>query len=395
MKILNNNIFSSNYNRKPSFKGTPYRLPSVEIRNYQDALGVWENLRFAKFLDAHQNTASDKMIRQANYSFLDKLTSYIDKASFVEKYCEFTKFPNLKEISDKIDATFTTCINNIARNFNCSYRSDYEILDSGYDPTCSLGLRKSFPGSDLDKGYIILKGVNSDSENETIVNNFKGALWEDLDQRIVSLNHENTFPSVYTKKQVIDKLNKYNKSAKYAGLSFLGEVTGKLIFTPLTFFDALEKYCQKPYTTTEPYDAALFNRRVAFLTRSNEREDVKNFAFFIETVWENVKSPAHRKDSELVREVRNSPFACFSNVTQMSAWKRKIAGGYMKSKLRNREQLEKEFSSMSTETKYDLVKDVIKYATDEQSNKFSKYFKNDDDIANRYERLLESLRSGV
>ena len=59
------------------------------------------------------------------------------------------------------------------------------------------------------------------------------------------------------------------------------------------------------------------------------------------------------------------------------------------------EQLEKEFSSMSTETKYDLVKDVIKYATDEQSNKFSKYFKNDDDIANRYERLLESLRSGV
>ena len=63
----------------------------------------------------------------------------------------------------------------------------------------------------------------------------------------------------------------------------------------------------------------------------------------------------------------------------------------MKSKLRNREALESDFYKMTTDTNYDLIKDV-KYATDDQSDKFSKYFKNDDDIANRYEKLLNSLK---
>ena len=64
----------------------------------------------------------------------------------------------------------------------------------------------------------------------------------------------------------------------------------------------------------------------------------------------------------------------------------------MKSKLRNRERLENDFYQMSTDTKYDLIKDVIKYCTDDQSYRFSEYFKNDDDIANRYHALLESLK---
>ena len=55
-------------------------------------------------------------------------------------------------------------------------------------------------------------------------------------------------------------------------------------------------------------------------------------------------------------------------------------------------QLQNDFDKMSTETKYNLVKDVIKYCTDEQSYMFNEYFRNDDDINLRYEKLLNSLK---
>ena len=87
-----------------------------------------------------------------------------------------------------------------------------------------------------------------------------------------------------------------------------------------------------------------------------------------------------------------SLFANNSNVTQVEAWQNKINNGYLKSKLRNRIKLESDFYSMTTDTKYDLIKDVIKYCTDDQSSKFSQYFKNDDNIANRYDELLQSLK---
>ena len=104
-----------------------------------------------------------------------------------------------------------------------------------------------------------------------------------------------------------------------------------------------------------------------------------------------VRNPSLKNDS-IFTAIKISPFVKNSNVTQVEAWLNKINGGYMKSKLRNRMALESDFYSMSTDTKYDLIKDVIKYCTDDQSSRFSKYFKNDDDIANRYEKLLQSLR---
>ena len=58
----------------PSYQGTPQRMYGCTVRNYQDALKWWENLRFSKYLDAHCNDYYDKAIRADNYSFLDKLT---------------------------------------------------------------------------------------------------------------------------------------------------------------------------------------------------------------------------------------------------------------------------------------------------------------------------------
>ncbi len=47
---------------------------------------------------------------------------------------------------------------------------------------------------------------------------------------------------------------------------------------------------------------------------------------------------------------------------------------------------------MELNQKYELIKDIIKYSSNDQSDKFSQYYKNDDDIDARYKHLLESLR---
>ncbi len=394
-----------------NFRGTPQRIYGMNVKNYQDALNIWEKLRYAKYLDAHQNSWYDKSIRADNYSFLDKLNSYSDKTGFIEKFCSFTGFPNLRTVSDKIDSTFKNCINRIARDLNSrNLTSGYDIIDSGYDPTCSLGLRKAFPGSDLDKGYIILAGneYNSAKQEENIVNNFKGRLWDELDQRIVSLNHPDTFPSVYTKSQVKNMLSGLDETARKVqeettSQNIRNNISGSLLasflgpwgiaLTAIKLLKKQAKQAQKIALSTDPYEAGEFNRKIAQkISTAKEREDVKNFAFFIEMVKANlVRNPSLKNDS-IFTAIKISPFVKNSNVTQVEAWLNKINGGYMKSKLRSRMALESDFYSMSTDTKYDLIKDVIKYCTDDQSSRFSKYFKNDDDIANRYEKLLQSLR---
>ena len=89
IKVADNKYSFKHYvKNKLTFKGTPHRIPMIDVRDYHDALRMWDNLKFAKYLDAHQNSYYDKLIRKDNYSFLDKLTSYIDKSSFIEKFCE-------------------------------------------------------------------------------------------------------------------------------------------------------------------------------------------------------------------------------------------------------------------------------------------------------------------
>lgn len=407
MKVSRNFSKFSNHSKSTSFYGTPHRLPPMDVHNYRDALKVWDKLKSAKYLDAHCNDYYDKSIRANNYSFLDKLTSYNDKTGFIEKFCEFTKFPSLADVSNKIDDTFRTCIRNISIYLSNKFNtSGFDIVDYGYDPTCSLGLRKAFPGSDLDKGYIILKGkgANETRNDKSIIDEFKGELWNELDQRIISLNHPDTFPSVYTERQIHTTLNYLddiaediicNKQVK-TGFGAMTALSVGSIFGPIGMIGGIAAagliLNASNNNSTDPYKAGKFNINIARKIDNPEiREKVKNFAFFIETVKANLKEYPFN-DKLIFERIKKSPFVAHSNVTQIGAWQKKIAGGYMKTKLRQRESLESDFYKMATDTKYDLVKDIIKYGTDEQSDKFSQYFKNDDDIAHRYKKLLDNLK---
>ena len=123
------NSFASN-NKKQffglQFKAKPHLAPEISIRNYHDALKSWEFLKSAKFLDVHDDAINyaNKEIRKRNYSFLDKLTSYSDKYYFIEKFCEFTYFPYLRQMSDNIHKTFIGCVNKISNNLNSNLVND-------------------------------------------------------------------------------------------------------------------------------------------------------------------------------------------------------------------------------------------------------------------------------
>lgn len=395
-------------NNQISFCGTPERLYQGVVRDYHDALSVWERLKNAKYLDVHSDTTSpyNKVIRQQNYSFLDKLTSTFDKSQFIRAFCEFTGFPNLAQISQNIDTTFQNCLKNVSTNLNatCYTRDPYTVIDAGYDTTCSLGLRKAFPGSDLDKGYIIIEGNHPLYPDERLVNEFKGGLWNNLDQRIVSLNHPDTYPDVYTRSQVVSNLDKmdsatYNLFCKEflkKRFSFWGILTTALNL-PLALVNSWVKINQRypdavHSSETDPYNAATLNRALAETLPYSEREGAKNFAFFIEIVLANLRKFPQGKTDELFSSIKNSIFAKKSNVTQNSAWQRRIDNGYLKTKLRRRENLEHDFNQMAIDEKYALVKDVIKSSSNDQSSRFAQFFTNDDDISDRYQRLLRSLR---
>lgn len=390
-------------NNKINFCGTPERLYQGVVRDYHDALSVWERLKSAKYLDVHSDTTSpyNKIIRQENYSFLDKLNTVFDKSQFIRRFCEFTKFPNLAQISQNMDTTFQNCLQNVSSSLGSSC---YNVIDAGYDTTCSLGLRKAFPGSDLDKGYIIIEGNHPFYSEERVVNEFKGGLWNNLDQRIVSLNHPDTYPDVYTKKQVVSNLEKMD-SATYQ-LFFKQFAKNKLTFwgilstafnLPFSLVNSWIKINQRypdavNNPETDPYEAATFNRALAERLPVREREDAKNFAFFIEIVLANLRKFPKGKTDALFSDVRASIFAKKSNVTQNSAWQTRIDNGYMKTKLRRREQLQRDFGQMDIVEKYELVKDIIKSSSNDQSSRFAQFFTNDDDISDRYQRLLRSLK---
>jgi len=417
MRVSINNGENFSVSKKQfSFNGIPKKLNYGTIRNAQDAIRAWTSLSNADYLNVHSDSISSvnreihKKIRLENYSFLDKLTSNSDKNIFISEFCNFTGFPNLKLISEKMIQEFKKTLAYIDSSSN----GYYKVIDSGFDPTCSLGQKKAFPGSDLDKGYVILKGDEYDSSK---VSYFSGRLWNCLDQRLVSLNHPDTFPEIYTEGQVIDKLKTLDaysqklidKRVPAIARTVIYGVLGRL-FNPFPYNDiyipnpveqrimnAVVEACTFPSPETnketDPKLAAKFNICLAKILPQNLRELAKNFAFFIEIVKANYRRNPEGKNTELFNKILSSDFATYSNVTQVEAWQQKLDSGYMKTKLRNRMQLEKDFNKMTTEDKYDLIKDVIKSSSNDQSDsRFSHLFKNDDDISQRYQGLLAELK---
>ena len=370
MKVDRINLYRVN-NRNTSFEGITQRMPQYAMSSFDNLKAQYELCRYAKFYEALDDKIfpQNKYIRTENFSFLDKIPVYL-RGKFVELFKSITSFPNLKFSSARIENEFIQQIR-IADN------PQVKAVMAGYDPVCSVGLNKAFPGSDIDKAYIVLdKRYNSGVPDSELVARYKGSLWNNTDQRILSLNNENTFPEVYTTDQM------------FGILDLLDRLTVRFqLDKNRDYFLAKREYDINPVTAGE------FNIKFAQHNDESEISKVlaKNFAYFIESVRDG--KMIYSADDKLKRLIEQriylSPFAQMSNVTQMGAHTRLINKGIkpIKEKLRNREKLSAEFNFRDVETQFDFIKDLVKSVSKDQSGKYNKFFQNDDDIGARFDRL--------
>ena len=370
MKVDKINLYRVN-NRNTSFEGITQRMPQYAMSSFDNLKAQYELCRYAKFYEALDDKIfpQNKYIRTENFSFLDKIPVYL-RGKFVELFKSITSFPNLKFSSARIENEFIQQIR-IADN------PQVKAVMAGYDPVCSVGLNKAFPGSDIDKAYIVLdKRYNSGVPDSELVARYKGSLWDNTDQRILSLNNENTFPEVYTTDQM------------FGILDLLDRLTVRFqLDKNRDYFLAKREYDINPVTAGE------FNIKFAQHNDESEISKVlaKNFAYFIESVRDG--KMIYSADDKLKRLIEQriylSPFAQMSNVTQMGAHTRLINKGIkpIKEKLRNREKLSAEFNFRDVETQFDFIKDLVKSVSKDQSGMYDKFFQNDDDIGARFDRL--------
>ena len=357
--------------RKVNFNGITQKMPQYSIRTIKDLTDQYELCRYAKFYEALDDKIfpQNKQIRQENFSFLERIPDYL-KLKFVWLYRWVTNFPNLTKASEKIEQEFIKQIKN-------ADNSMVKAVIAGYDPVCSVGLRKAFPGSDLDKAYIILDNFGGGNMPEQeIIARYKGVLWHNTDQRILSHNNENTFPEVYTIDQTFDILDRLDRLTRKAGLD-----------------KNMDYFLGKREFDINPVSAGEFNIKLARTNDGSEisKVNAKNFAYFIESVRDG--KLVYNADDNLykiiTRRISESPFAQMSNVTQMGAHTRLITSHMkpIKTKFKYREFLSMMFGTLPEEQQFEIVKDLVRSVSKDQSQRYSILFKNDDDIGKRFDRL--------
>ena len=360
-----------------SFGGITRALTQIPVKSTEEAIKQWEKLKYAPYyeaLDDHK-FPENKIIRAQNFSFLDNLTPEVKKG-FTEYFEKFTGFPDLDAVSAKIENEFINQVNQAAQRV----ASGVKIIAAGYDPTCSVGLRRAFPGSGLNKSFVVLRNASSLSDTEA-VNHFKGNLWFNIDQRILSLNKADNFPEVYTMEQVHRNLDLMDLAAR-----------------KLWFADGVKTYMKDMQEyETDPIKGGYFNINLTRVLPLNSvtKEFAKNFAYFIESVRDGKNLILNKSYyNTLYYAIRLSEFGKYTNVSRINAHNKLISSGHepVKPKLRLRSALAQEYKEMNTEEKFELVKDIIKAVSKDNDNpKFAKYFENDAAENAQYEELNKTL----
>lgn len=369
-------IYSNQQGASTQFGAVTHRMPQFPMKSSVYMSSQYDFFKFAKFYEAldDQIFPNNKFVRRDNFSFLERIPDFL-KGTFVDNFKNLTSFPGLFSVSKKIEKHFVDCV-------KANQTSELTPLLAGYDPTCSVSLNHALPGSDINRAFVIIrKEPKADISDVRLVNQFKGLLWKTVDQRILSLNHKNSFPEVYTLNQFHTNLDILDDLTRNAGL----------IRHNTYFLNKKDKFI-------EPFEAGEFNIRLAKANQDQyyiSREAAKNFAYFIEAVRDGkiVYSKEGGIESKILQRIRYSPFAQMSNLTQTRTIDKLISSGEKKiqTKLKNREELWRDFNGWDVNTQFDLVKDLVRSVSQDQGQRFDHYFRNDYDFSESYAKLNKAL----
>lgn len=347
-----------------SFKGLAVRTPKRVITDAEDAIEQWNVLKHPKYTEIWQEdeepsfelVKKNQEIRDENYSFLDCLKNDKEKSKFIENYKKITGFPVLSEISKKMLDEFNRTLKTACLLMG---KQPNDVLLSGYDSFCSVGLGNPLPGSDIDKAYAVVRGIDSNyySDQKDYSAKFMGAIWDTIDSRIVSVNHCAAFPNIVTDKELTALLNRY---------STFGD---KIADTD----NIRNLFLNERMNNSNTVSSAKFNIWLSDILPSKEaKNEAKNLAYVVETIRDcerNIVDYGYFQN--LCKELNNSSFAWFSNVCQNYPMQKKYeysSDKETKPKLKARKEMEKNFDSMSIDKQYELVKDVIRSMSGDNKN---------------------------
>ena len=201
-----------------AFKNEPKKLNAYDFGisetgnlTAQEAITMYKELSNGDYLDIGNDSTNFmkcNKVRESNLSFLDRVKNDYEKAKFIEYYKDLTGFTNLSAVSARIMNEFINAVEDASIEL---FYSKYTVEQAGYDGVCSVGRGKALAGSDIDKAYVVLKGTGDKLDDIKTVNEFKGKIWANTDQRLLSYNHdEAAFPQVFTKAQLEETAEKTN-----------------------------------------------------------------------------------------------------------------------------------------------------------------------------------------
>ena len=355
-----------NHKKRPTFGQMAAKLPKRTIKSGLDAINQWELLRHPKYSAIFQEEETctqaqreaNRQLRLNNYSFLDDLRYDFDKKQFIDYFKSLTGFPSLTEVSRNILAEFKRVIgvaDKKARSFSL-FGSGDNILMCGYDEFCSVGQKTALPGSDLDKGYAILREVRGGlREQKRFSDEVKGQIWENIDNRILSVNHTAAFPNIMTDKELAENIHYVDRYARQ-------------FVTPenINFFRYIRLQKGNPISGSK-FNIWLSDR----LPCKQDKYNAKNLAYIVEAMRDGKKlSSQYTFNESLYKLFENSEFCHCSNVTQGKVMQDRYDYSVyeLKDKLKARKEVEQSFNSWSTSKQYELVKDIIRSMSGDSIN---------------------------
>ncbi len=357
-----------------SFRGKPWVLnpagcgvPQTGELRAIDAILLYEQLACGNYLDIGDdkwNYTTNNNIREKNLAFLDRVVNPNEQKKFIEYYTHVTGFPDLQKVSDKIKGEFVHAVDKTQRDL---YKSKYTVSQAGYDGVCSVGRGKAFPGSDLDKAYVIIRGSGYNGEDVEAVNQFKGGIWKNTDQRILSYNHdEAAFPQVYTEAQVdwliesaeMKKRHHIKPSVIKEQETKMGQYSTNYINTNPYYIELCKNFPRKYSDRIDIYHPS--------------KENIKNIGFVLESMREG---EVFQKFGEYEnRRVTGSDTYKLANLSQLQALK---SHNDRKPKRLARDNMSAEFNSWDVGKQYRFIKTLIKSAcanNKEFTGEFPQYF---------------------
>lgn len=407
---INTNIYPNfqQYIANISFKQFPWTLnqPSSRRISADEGIELYEKLKLGNYLDIDGDSTQyeQKIQRKNNLAFLDKITDKNEQKKFINYFKNLTGFPDMPEVSRNIKDEFVSASYCAEKACKKQYPFDsngYGIICCGYDGVSSVAHSTALPGSDLDKAFIIIKGNNSDRNNETFVNNFKAQLWENTDQRILSYNHDaDSFPKVYTEKQILAIVDSINEKASEMDLD-------KKEFLPCdNLFEKLFK--EKKYKTKRQDYQKITNEYKndyieanSFLidlskkyksagtwenpidTANISREDIYRASFILEAMLKGEILTGQN----ILRD-KDTKNITLLNLSQIGSLKG--TEGHKK-KYVLRRQLTENFNKWDTQTQFNFIKEIIKSSSSDETG-FDDYFQSD--TAQKFTLLMDTVGVG-